>query len=150
MSSIFSKHSVLTPTLQSSENSVMIRINDRIFGGLLTQSMGGRQSYRTQINMLLNGDIQILSAGKGIGSHEFTVFEGPFTDCGEGTPECISSYYESLTRLEERTIRIIYTDPGNKLTFRGVIVAMTSTRTVDDQSGTIMMVTKVEALGTWA
>lgn len=126
---------------------IIILINNKKFEGLLADNMGGIQPYRTQFNVTVNGDIHVLSAGKGLGTQEFTVFEGPFK-CGAAI-DCMADYYDSIDDINERVIKIVYVNATSKApVFSGIINGMASTQSVNND-GTITMITKVGALGTW-
>ena len=122
---------------------------------LLIDGAGGSQPFRTQYDMALDGSQFVLTAGKGIGTYEFKLLEGPVKDCGSKVNTSKSSFvsdYKKMDDADSRRLTIVTkTDSSttkNSLTFRGIInqVAINAARGEDGESYVIII---VSATGIW-
>ena len=142
----------LPPDLFRGSHSVYVtvKLNGKDFPCLLEQRIGGTQPYRTQFDISIDGTINLLSAGPGLGVHSFTIFEGPFDPNCPTTNKFLSTEYENMRDIKNRIIKIAYSHvSGHAPTFSGIINSMGSTQACDDD-GNITMTTNVEALGVWS
>lgn len=114
-----------------------------------------KQPFRTQFDVAIDGSEYVIAAGKGIGSYDFKVLEGPFT-CAE-----FATYQSILEKLDEfaKTVddrRITMTllngnSQASKVTesvFKGIINNVTTTTTVYE-GGEKVIVSNISALGSW-
>ena len=129
---------------------VTVKLNGQDFPCLLTESIGGSQPYRTQFDIAIDGTISLVSAGPGIGTHSFTIFEGPFDPNCPTSNKMLSTEYKNMRHLKNRVIKIAYRHvQGNVPTFSGIIHGLKSVQSVDNDDN-IIMITSVEALGVWS
>lgn len=139
-------------TSGSSPTRVSVSIGGKHVKYAMLSESGGTQPMRTQFDVAMDGKtIYTLNAGKGIGSHTLTLFDGPFT-CGTA-PEggsILKNYPKG--DLEGRKIVIVYAvRNGNedvKTTFKGIINSL-STVTMDSGGGSVVVATTVKATGMW-
>lgn len=139
----------------STENVKPARIAVSIGGATVQYAMiseaGGSQPMRTQFDVAMDGKtIYTLSAGKGIGSYNMTLMDGPFI-CGGPADRSILDKYPSGD-LEGRKIVIVHsiynTGQESKATFKGIINSL-STVVSETQGGQVIVATNVKATGMW-
>lgn len=128
---------------------VGVYLNGEYFPCLLEERIGGTQPYRTQFDISIEGTINLLSAGPGLGTHSFTIFEGPFDPNCPNTNKCLSSEYAKMRNIKNRIIKIVYQHIPNAPTFSGIIHSLQSVQSVMGD-GNIVMTTSVEAMGVWS
>lgn len=122
----------------------------------LIDSAGGNQPFRTQYDMAVDGSQFVLAAGKGLGTYEFKLLEGPFTSCGgQITNSSQSSFlkeYKQLKKAKDRQITVITRARGSStqysVTFKGLInnVQVGASR---GENGEGYVIIVVSATGVW-
>jgi len=123
---------------------------------LLMDQAGGSQPFRTQYDIALDGTQYVLAAGKGRGSYELKLLEGPISDCsgtGEVTTKTLHDLYASeMGRLSGRKITIT-TGVDLKSTkkcwvFEGLIDQLTTLAQVTN-TGEKYIINVISATGMW-
>ena len=125
---------------------------------LLMDQAGGAQPFRTQYDVALDGTQYVLAAGKGRGSYELKLLEGPITDCSGATNKVEDMslhtlYNSSISKnLAGRQIEIttgINPDTTNKCwVFKGVIDQLATYAQVTED-GERYIINTISATGMW-
>lgn len=125
---------------------------------LLMDQAGGAQPFRTQYDVALDGTQYVLAAGKGRGSYELKLLEGPIKDCsGSGDKIADMSlhklYNASISKnLAGRNIEIttgINPDSTDQCwVFKGVIDQLATYAQVTED-GERYIINTVSATGMW-
>lgn len=113
----------------------------------------GAQVFRTQHDVAVDGTQYMLTAGRGKGGFQFTIFEGPICNANA---ETFASKYSKLDSYAARTIEVTYSlDVGrdakstnNSAVFSGVILSANTHQSVAE-NGITLIVTEVSAEGMW-
>lgn len=111
----------------------------------------GIQPMRTQVEAAADGTLYGLTAGKGIGKYDLTVYEGPFKD-GDRSNTWMSRF-GVIDTLKEQLIRVVIYPHGKKLTtrgaatFSGYISAVGNT--VSENNNLVTIVSSVGIVGQW-
>jgi hypothetical protein len=135
-----------TPAEQGKEKLAVLKIDDKVTTYVLCDSVVGGQGVRTQVDVSLNGEVHIISAGKAMGYAKFALMDGPFL-C-DGAPDSILQLYPNLDNIKNRKMSLTYKLNSNvSTTFKGVISSLTTKVVQDD--GNLYVVTVVEANGVW-
>ena len=120
-------------------NSAKNIVEVRLFQGKAYQKLecflldqaGGGQPFRTQYDISLSGTEHVLAAGRGRGSYELRLLEGPFENCTTTTPAeemTLSKFYHTTMintfngrRIEIVTGADVENSTANRWMFRGLI-----------------------------
>jgi hypothetical protein len=148
MGSLATKSSgmIYTPAAQDTTKLAVLKIDGKDTTYIMCDSMVGSQGVRTQVDVALNGDVHIISAGKSMGYAKFALMDGPFV-CAEA-PDSILSLYPTLDKIESRKMSLTYKlNDSVSATFKGVIASLT-TKVIEEQ-GRLYVATVVEANGVW-
>lgn len=129
-------------------NNVTILIGGQLFNGLYTQSTGGDQPFRMYCDVTLDGNVRVLSGGRGLGTYQFQVFEGPF-DCTDGSTPRSALSHSALDDVNARIIKATMPKRTPVPVFTGIIQKLSTTMQVDN-AGRITLTTTVHASGVWS
>ena len=114
---------------------------------------GGAQPFRTQYDVAIDGTTYVLTAGKGVGTYQFTLLEGAFKDCAGGeVGESFMADYKTLKGYKSRKIRLVTKgtiNTNNSITFDGVVDNVLTSVNVDDSTGQTYTTIQVTATGVW-
>lgn len=124
---------------------------------LLVNGAGGTQPFRTQYDMALDGSQYVLTAGKGVGTYEFQLLEGPIHTCrGGGSATRYSSFisdYKGMKGADSRKLTIVTKTQSattrNSITFVGLINQV-NINAVRGEDGESYVLAVVSATGTWS
>lgn len=120
---------------------------------LITGDAQGAQVFRTQHDVAVDGTQYMLTAGRGKGGFQFTIFEGPICNANADT---FASKYSKLDAYSDRTIEVTYSLEAGKNTkstnssavFSGVILSANTHQAVSE-TGVTIIITEVQAAGMW-
>lgn len=123
----------------------------------LVGNTGGVQPFRTQYDVAVDGTTYVLTAGKGVGTYQFTLLEGAFKDCSaRGSNTINDSFmadYKKLKGYRSRKIRLVTRgtlSTSNSLTFFGIIDNVVTSVVVDESTGQSYTQITVTATGVWS
>lgn len=104
------------------------------------------QNFRTSYNIALDGTLYVLDAGRGYGTYNFTVFDGPYLSCGNNntSEKTLLSTYLSMSSLDSRIVTLIL---NNKETFKGVLDSIRVDTT--DKPGIPINTITLTVIGDW-
>lgn len=149
---------ILNDTLKKYELvDVRIGSSDRPRKFHLIDTAGGNQPFRTQYDMAIDGTQFVLAAGKGLGTYEFRLLEGPLEHCaGSSALDSQTSFlreYKKLKKAEDRQITVITRAKGSStqysVTFKGLINNV-QVSAVKGESGERYLIIIVSATGVWS
>ena len=108
------------------------------------------QPFRTQFDVSVDGSEYVIAAGKGVGTYNFKVLEGPF-DCN--STESNTTMLELFKRFSgalknRRIVMTLMSSERTTVVFSGVITS-TATSTVVTDNGTRFIVSAITAMGSW-
>ena len=128
---------------------------------LLINQAGGRQPFRTQYDIALDGTQYVLAADRGLGDYEFTMLDG-VTECRSdirnnyykhtNTASFIPAY-KGMHTAQDRWIKIVTGDKNlgngrNLLTFKGLVNMVTTTAVRGDNGESYLQI-NLSAVGIW-
>ena len=127
---------------------------------LVSLGAKGTQVFRTQYDVAVDGSQYVLTAGRGKGGIELTVFDGPIASCNftnKAAPKAFSIKYSNLETYSSREITVTFKLPSQSnaqtteqsAEFSGVIVAAHTNQDVDPRTGVIVTTTQIAAEGMW-
>ena len=130
---------------RDASNPVVLTINGQASTFRLYGSVEGEQSFRTQIDVALNGSFKILSGGQALGTIKLHILE-PTTLCGDTAPASKALSMVSNIKADERNITV--TLPGAR--FKGIIVSVSPSIQDSDGKGLFTQSTTILAQGLWS
>lgn len=114
----------------------------------ITGETEGKQIFRTQYDLAIDGTEYILTAGVGQGEYHFVIFEGPF-DCADAQGPVFMSRLHELKDFERRSIDVdIPFNKSKHAFFSGIIIGASFSQKMD-KDGSYRVYTTVNTIGTW-
>ena len=126
----------------------------------LINQAGGRQPFRTQYDIALDGTQYVLAAGRGLGDYEFTMLDN-ITDCSTpnrdanitSNPSFIPEY-KNMRTAQDRWLRIVTGADNsgngrNTLIFKGLVNMVTATAARGDNGEAYLQI-NLSAVGIWS